>query len=74
MMIGTNQKYINAGTLNCRGLNRNNAENSLANDMYNYKVHILAIQETHLKGTGTKEILTSDGKQKYDFFLLWRGE
>ena len=59
---------MNVATLNCRGLKRKQDEESLANDMQSYKLDIIAVQETHLKGTGVKTIQTTDEKLKYDFF------
>ena len=59
---------MNVATLNCRGLKRKQDEESLANDMQSYKLDIIAVKETHLKGTGVKTIQTTDEKLKYDFF------
>lgn len=60
---------INIGTLNCRGLRREYAETSLANDMKKYQLHMLAVQETHFKGTETRTLQTTDGTDKYTFFF-----
>ena len=59
---------IKVGSLNVRGLKQNVKENQLADNMRRYDLDILAIQETHLTGTGVKEIKTSDGRQAYDLF------
>ena len=36
--------------------------------MQKYKIDILAIQETHLKGTGAIDIRTSDNKEVFDLY------
>ena len=36
--------------------------------MVKYKLDILGLQETHLKGTGIKDIETTDGKRRFDLF------
>jgi hypothetical protein len=40
--------------------------------MQKYRVQILAIQETHLPGSGALEVKTTDGKPAYD--LYYTGE
>ncbi len=40
----------------------------MADDMLKYGLQILAIQETHMQGTGVEEIRTSTGKRKYNLF------
>ena len=59
---------LNVGSLNCRGLTKPYEEETLADDMRRYQIHLLAIQETHLKGTGTKLLTTTDSKAKYRLF------
>ena len=55
-------KSINIGTLNVRGLQTEQSKEDLANDMDKYNIQILAVQETHLKGTGTITIRSSNRK------------
>ena len=40
-------------TFNVRGLSLEEKRQSLATDFYNYRLDVLCIQETHLRGTKT---------------------
>ena len=63
-----NKNILTFGTLNVRGIQQEMDKIRLADDMQKYKMDILGIQETHLKGSGTEEITTSDKKGKYILF------
>ena len=54
------------GTINCRGIRGELKQKQLVGDITRYKVQILALQETHLQGTGTFEV--SDGNNTYEIF------
>eukprot|EP00794_Sanderia_malayensis_P021015 gene21015-23067_t len=68
MRITNPNKVFNVATLNTRGLKSTEKRTTLADDMRRYQIQIMAIQETHLQGTDTLEIKTSDGKHNYDLF------
>ena len=63
-----NKNTLTFGTLNVRGIQQEMDKTRLADDMQKYKMDILGIQETHLRGSGTEEITTSDKKGKYILF------
>jgi len=54
---------LKIGTLNCRGINYQLKETMIATDFEEYKIDILTLQETHIRGTGVKEISTIKGKK-----------
>src|SRR2546426_2177586 len=55
-------KYSKVGTLNCRGITCDLKPRQLATDMDDYKLDILFLQETHLKGKGEIQITSFNGK------------
>ena len=65
---------INFGSLNVRGIKREEDKQKLADDLQKYHVQVLAIQETHLPGSGALELKTSDGKNTYDLFYTGEEE
>ena len=68
----TTEKQVRFGTLNVRGIKSTREKQILANDMNRYRVAIMAVQETHLKGSGIESIETtnhtSKQPQKYTFY------
>ena len=65
---------FNVGSLNVRGCRTIEEQNTLISDIYKYKIELLAVSETHIKGTGIKSLKyqTKDNNaQKYSFF--WTG-
>ena len=66
--MGSVIKLLKTGTLNVRGIRSDENKENLANDMIKYDLQILAIQETHLSGTGTISIKTTDKMKTYDLF------
>ena len=62
------QNILRFGTLNVRGIRTNTQQTQLADDMVKYKLHMLAIQETHIGDDGAINITSSDGKHSYDLF------
>ena len=54
-------RNLNIGTLNLRGIQEEHQQKDLANDMTKYNIQIMAVQETHLKGTGCKTIKDDEG-------------
>ena len=56
------------GTFNCQGLVTSEAkQRMLADDFERKNIDILAVQETHLQGTGVKELLSFSNK-KYNLY------
>ena len=54
-----NNHLQNIGTFNCRGLVSPKAKQQmLADDFERYKLAILAIQETHMKGYGAINLIS----------------
>ena len=64
---GTNGTNLRVGTFNCRGIKQELKKKNILHDLECYKLDILTLQETHLKGTGVISITTNSGKQ-YDFY------
>ena len=63
-------KTFRIGTLNCRGLKTSITKpNQLADDMKQYQLDMMAIQETHLDQTDTDTITTTDGTSTYTLHL-----
>ena len=58
---------LRIGTFNTRGLKTDIKINGLATDMEFFKIDALAIQETHLTGSGIKSATTANGK-KFNLF------
>lgn len=56
------------GSLNCRGLQMKNKVTQLADDMRQYKIDAMAVQETHIDTIDTV-IITTDDKQSYTLYL-----
>ena len=51
------ENLLNIGTLNCRGLYNNNLkERQISQDMIDYKLDFLCVQETHIRGKGIIEL------------------
>lgn len=67
------QNLVKIGTLNCRGLNNDLKLKQLATDFEEYKLDILAIQETHLKETEITEIKPFNGNS-YKLFCSSKKE
>ena len=65
---------MNFGCLNVRGIRREQEKQKLVDDAQKYHVQVLAIQETHLPGSGALELKTSDGKDTYDLFYTGEEE
>ena len=61
-------RFLTTGSLNARGSRGKVKQTQIADDMQKYKVAILGIQETHMKGTGVIDITTSDKKERYEFY------
>ena len=59
----TNGTILHIGTLNARGLLRNEKLQQAAEDMTQYKMDAMTIQETHLKGTGVTKVKAHSGEK-----------
>ena len=57
------------GTFNVRGLILEEKQKQIAEDFEKYKLDVLCIQETHLRGTST---LNLKGKRKIFKIILYR--
>ena len=44
------------GTLNCRGIQKDSGKTILADDLDQYQLDVVALQETHIKHTGLEII------------------
>ena len=55
-------------TLNCRSARNDLTCQQLAHDMVNYKLKILAIQETHILSEDILDIRTEDNKHSFNLF------
>jgi len=64
------ERILNIGTLNCNGINYNLKETMLGTDFENYKLDVLSLQETHLKGNGIKDIYSVKGRK---YILYYSG-
>ena len=65
-------KQANIGTLNIRGLKTekiaDTKKSQIAQDMETYKLHVLAIQETHLSENVTETITPRNSRTKFTLF------
>ena len=64
------------GTWNLRGILLAEKQQQLANDLNTYNIHILAVQETHIRGTGTLNLPkpnTNTTKQTNQYTLYYTG-
>ena len=48
--------WINFGTLKVRGINENYKIKTLVSDIKKYKLDIVGLQETHMKGSGIVKV------------------
>ena len=55
-------------TLNCRSARNDLTCQQLAHDLVNYKLKILAIQETHILSEDILDIRTEDNKHSFNLF------
>ncbi len=62
-----NGSSLRVGTFNCRGLKQEIKKKNILTDLECYKLDVLALQETHLKGSGVTTLTSNNGKQ-YDFY------
>ncbi len=70
MCIRTQRKQgtaLRVGSFNCRGIKQDLKKSNILQDLESYKIDILAVQETHLKGEGAIEIKSTTGNN-YKFY------
>ena len=67
---GNKRNLLKVGSFNIRGINSDLKKCNLATDMERYKLDVLAIQETHIKGNQDigVETLTSEQGKKFTFY------
>ena len=58
----------NIGTFNCQGILEPSKQRSIVEDFIKYKLSILCVQETHLKGNGILELPKTNNKQLYLYY------
>lgn len=69
LSLNRTSNIFKVGTFNVRGIISDYNKKCLADDLVKkYDLQILGIQETHLKGTGCQDIVTSDGKNNFNLF------
>ncbi len=68
MCINSRSRRLTTGSLNVRGIKDTEQQMQLADDMKKYNLDILGIQETHLRGTGSIDIKTSDNKEVFELY------
>ncbi len=61
---------LQMGTFNCRWMTTEMKKTAVATDMEHFKMEVMFIQETHMKGSGVMDIRSNSGKE---FTLYYNG-
>lgn len=64
------RNFLRVGSLNVRGINKENERNNLADDFHKYHLDLLGVQECKLIGSEVVEITTNDAKKQYDLYFV----